>query len=106
MNAIIDKLKAKAMSCPHNATLEDSIAHLLDLQSSAISGEPSNVTWDVIRHDFNALEAEGLWKKSETDVKVLDELRSSMESTMTDDSAPAKPSAATRKEAHIIKDNL
>jgi hypothetical protein len=78
MNAIIDELKGKAKSHPHNSLLENTITHILDLRHSAISGEPQNVSWDVIRRDFDSLEAEGLWQKSETTVKVLDDLRLSM----------------------------
>jgi hypothetical protein len=104
MNSIIDELKEKAKSHPHNALLEDAIAHLLDLQHSAISGESRNISWDVIRRDFDSLEAEGLWEKSETDVKVLDELRSSMEGP--DDSVSPESSVNPRTETNLNSDKI
>ena len=106
MNAIIDELREKVKSHPHNGLLKDALAHLSDLQRSASSGEPQNVSWGTVRRDFDLLEAEGLWQKSERKIKVLDELRLSM--TMDgpeDDSVPAAASLDLRAEAHLKGDN-
>ena len=104
MNAIIDELKAQASSHPHNHLLERTIAHLLDLRHSAISGEHQNVSWDAVRRDFDSLEAEGLWEKSEVGVRVLDELRLSMGGQ--DDSRSAETSLNLRSETHLEGQNL
>jgi hypothetical protein len=73
MNNIIEELKGKVKTHPHNMRLEDTITHLIDLQRS---GTPQSTSWDVIRRDFDLLEAQGLLENSD---KVLNELRSSME---------------------------
>jgi hypothetical protein len=106
MNAIIDELKAQASSYPRNPLLERTIAHLLDLRDSAISGKHQNVSWDAIRRDFDSLEAEGLWQKSEVSVRVLDELRLSMGGQDDSGSVPAETSLNLRSESHLEGENL
>jgi hypothetical protein len=94
-------LKGKAKNYPHNKLFEDTITHLSDLRRSVISGKPQGVSWDDIQRDFDLLEAEGLWEKSD---KVLEGLRSSMEGLHNPVPQEASPDLQTA--THPKGDNI
>ena len=74
MDTLLDILKGTLKENPNNTLLLNTIAHLSNSRADRVS-------WDVLQRDFDSLEAQGLWNKTEENVKLLDALRSQINKT-------------------------
>lgn len=85
MDTVVDILKGKLKDNPDNALLLNTITRLSDSKADGLS-------WDVLKHDFDLLEAQGLWEQSEENTKLLDTLRPQV--NKTNNSTTATPSSS------------
>ena len=81
MDTLLDVLTGTLKENPNNTLLLNTIAHLANSKAVGVS-------WDVLQRDFDSLEAQGLWNKTEQNIKLLDALRSQINKT---DSATPTP---------------
>jgi hypothetical protein len=91
MNSITLKLKQKLGEHPTSTTLRDTLVHLEALEES--SGDAVLTVWNQVVHDFELLEAEGLWDPSEGNAKLLHDLHASV--AFPEGPVPSKPPSST-----------
>jgi hypothetical protein len=102
MNSIISKLKQKLGGHPASVTLRDTLVHLEALEES--SGDAVLTVWNDLVHDFEVLEAEGLWDASEENSKLLYDLHTSI--AFPEGSVPSKPPSSTPVKSSSISEPL
>ncbi|CCM05001.1 uncharacterized protein FIBRA_07200 [Fibroporia radiculosa] len=76
METLRSKLRAILETHPESKSLQNAIRHLF--QNVETNSQSHRLTWEIVKHDFDELMAEGVWVATPQNVELLQELRQSL----------------------------
>lgn len=78
---VLSILQRRLDQQPESKSLRTAISHLSQIETRKI--QLHEIPWDIIKHDFNTLTAEGLWEATPENERLLEDLRNTFTSRPT-----------------------